>query len=104
MAWVKPRWLLCGPLQSLVRDRLINGSVIFRQQFCQDLLEAVLKPANSCLSVRSLNKERIKKSIYKTRDLARADIFDYIEMFYNPTRRHSHLGGQSPDAFEAASG
>lgn len=51
----------------------------------------------------SLKKERIKKRIYKTRDLAKADIFDYIEMFYNRTRRHSHLGGISPEAFEAAS-
>ena len=51
----------------------------------------------------SLKKERIKKRVYKTRDLARADVFDYIEMFYNPTRRHTHLGGVSPDAFEAAS-
>lgn len=40
----------------------------------------------------SLKKERIRKRIYKTRDLARADIFDYIEVFYNRARRHSHLG------------
>jgi putative transposase len=51
----------------------------------------------------SLKKERIKKRIYKTRELARADIFDYIEVFYNRSRRHSHLGGVSPEAFEAAS-
>lgn len=51
----------------------------------------------------SLKKERIKKRIYKTRDLARADVFDYIESFYNRTRRHSHLGGVSPEAFELAS-
>jgi putative transposase len=51
----------------------------------------------------SLKKERIKRRIYKTRDLARADVFDYIEMFYNRTRRHSHLGGVSPEAFERAS-
>ena len=51
----------------------------------------------------SLKKERIKKRIYKTRDLARADIFDYIEVFYNRKRRHSHLGGVSPEAFERAS-
>jgi transposase InsO family protein len=38
-----------------------------------------------------------------SRDLARADIFDYIEVFYNRTRRHSHLGGVSPEAFEQAS-
>lgn len=48
----------------------------------------------------SLKKERIRKRIYKTRDLARADIFDY---FYNRTRRHSHLGHVSPEAFERAS-
>jgi putative transposase len=51
----------------------------------------------------SLKKERIKKRVYRTRDLARADLFDYMEMFYNPTRRHTHLDGISPDAFEAAS-
>jgi putative transposase len=50
----------------------------------------------------SLKKERIRKRIYKTRDLAKADIFDYIEVFYNRTRRHSHLGGLSPEAFERA--
>ncbi|WP_455426605.1 IS3 family transposase [Dryocola sp. LX212] len=51
----------------------------------------------------SLKKERIRKRIYKTRDLARADIFDYIEVFYNRSRRHRHLGGVSPEAFEQAS-
>ncbi|HBR7864307.1 TPA: IS3 family transposase, partial [Klebsiella pneumoniae] len=51
----------------------------------------------------SLKKERIRKRIYKTRDMARADIFDYIEVFYNRARRHSHLGGVSPEAFEKAS-
>jgi putative transposase len=51
----------------------------------------------------SLKKERVRKRVYKTRELARADIFDYIEFFYNRTRRHSHLGGVSPEAFEQAS-
>lgn len=51
----------------------------------------------------SLKKERIKKRIYTTRDLATAEIYDYIEMFYNPIRRHSHLSGVSPEAFEAVS-
>jgi putative transposase len=51
----------------------------------------------------SLKKERIRKRVYKTRDLARADIFDYIEVFYNRIRRHSHIGGISPEAFEQAS-
>jgi putative transposase len=51
----------------------------------------------------SLKKERIKKRIYKTREIANAEIYDYIEMFYNRTRRHSHLSGVSPEAFEAVS-
>ncbi len=51
----------------------------------------------------SLKKELIKKRIYRNRDPANADIADYIEVFYNRTRRHSHLPGVSPEVFEAAS-
>jgi putative transposase len=50
----------------------------------------------------SLKKERIKKRIYNTRAMATIDVSDYIESFYNPRRRHSHIGGVSPDDFEAA--
>jgi putative transposase len=50
----------------------------------------------------SLKKERIKKQIYKNRELAVNDVADYIDHFYNRTRRHSHLGGVSPEQFEAA--
>jgi len=50
----------------------------------------------------SLKKELVKKQIYKSRDLAKAAITDYIETFYNRARRHSHLGGISPEQFEAA--
>jgi putative transposase len=50
----------------------------------------------------SLKKERIKKQIYKNRDLATKDVADYIDGFYNRTRRHSHLGGVSPEQFESA--
>jgi putative transposase len=50
----------------------------------------------------SLKKERIKKRIYNNRNIATADVSDYIESFYNRTRRHQHIGGVSPEAFEAA--
>jgi putative transposase len=50
----------------------------------------------------SLKKERVKKQIYKNRDLATADISEYIDSFYNSKRRHSHLGGVSPEDFESA--
>src|SRR5215208_1060004 len=49
----------------------------------------------------SLKKERIKKQIYKNRELALADLTAYIDTFYNRIRRHSHLGGLSPEQFEA---
>jgi len=48
----------------------------------------------------SLKTERIGRKVYRTRDAARADVFDYIERFYNPRRRHSKLGYLSPMAFE----
>ncbi len=50
----------------------------------------------------SLKKERIKKQIYKNRELAIADVADYIDTFYNRTRRHRHLGGLSPEQFQTA--
>ena len=48
----------------------------------------------------SLKRERIHRRKYWTRKEATADIRDYIECFYNPRRRHSHLGGLSPIQFE----
>lgn len=36
----------------------------------------------------------------RARDAARAEVFDYIERFYNPRRRHSAIGYVSPVAFE----
>jgi putative transposase len=47
-----------------------------------------------------LNSERIKRRIYATRDEARGDIFDYIELFYNTRRRHGYNDGLSPVQFE----
>lgn len=56
--------------------------------------------AESCFS--SLKEERVRKRICKTRNIARADIFDYIEILFNRPGRHSHLFGISPEAFERA--
>jgi putative transposase len=47
-----------------------------------------------------LKKERVKNQIYKNRDLATKDVADYIDSFYNRIRRHTHLGGMSPEQFE----
>ncbi len=48
----------------------------------------------------TLKTERTSRSNYRTRDDARADVFDYIERFYNPKRRHSTLGYLSPADYE----
>lgn len=81
------------------------------QRFCRqhDLIPSMSRRGNCWDNAvaesffSSLKKERIRKRVYKTRELARADIFDYIEVFYNRQRRHDHLGGVSPVDFEAAS-
>ena len=52
----------------------------------------------------SLKTERIARKTYRTRNQARADVFDYIECFYNPTRRHSTLGYLSSVDFERNAG
>ena len=48
----------------------------------------------------SLKIERTARKVYRTRDQARADVFYYIERFYNPQRRHSTIGYISPMEFE----
>jgi transposase InsO family protein len=44
--------------------------------------------------------ERLSRKQHRTRDGLRADVFDYIERFYNPKRRHSTIGYISPVQFE----
>ena len=48
----------------------------------------------------SLKTERTARKTYRTRQEAKADVFDYIERFYNPKRRHSTIGYLSPVEFE----
>jgi len=47
-----------------------------------------------------LKRERIRRRTYSTRDAARQDVFEYIEMFYNPKRKHTNNGMLSPVDFE----
>lgn len=47
-----------------------------------------------------LKRERVKRKSYKTREDAHRDIFDYIELFVNPKRRHSYNGNLSPVDYE----
>jgi putative transposase len=70
------------------------GSDDWRRFLKANNLEASMSRRGNCWDnaiaesfFSSLKMERIKKRIYKTRDLARADVLDYIESFYNRTRR-----------------
>jgi len=47
-----------------------------------------------------LKRERIRRKKYATREAARADMFEYIEMFYNPQRKHTNNGMLSPSDLE----
>ena len=104
-----------------VRRRRPRGTVIHSDQgsqfgsdawrrFCRShKLEPSMSRKGNCWDnavaesfFSSLKKERLKKQIYRTRALALADVADYIDTFYNRVRRHSYLGGVSPEQFEAA--
>lgn len=115
------RELVLDALLMAVRARRPRGTLIHSDQgtqfgsdawrrFCRShRLEPSMSRKGNCWDnavaeafFGSLKKELIKKQIYKSRDLATAAIADYIEAFYNRSRRHSHLGGLSPEQFETA--
>ena len=45
-------------------------------------------------------RERMRRKVYRTRAEAWQDVFDYIEMFCNPTHKHARNGMMSPVEFE----
>lgn len=48
----------------------------------------------------NLKKEKIRRKVYRTRDEARQAMFEYIELFYNPKRRHTHNNRVAPAVYE----
>ena len=50
-------------------------------------------------SLRALKKGVTQRKIYSTREAAKTEIFNFIEMFYYPIKRHSHFGSVSPAQF-----
>jgi len=82
----------CGDWQKFTDDHNLEISMS-RRGNCHD--NAV---AESFFSL--LKMDRIKRRIFKTRAEARAEIFDYIEFFYNLKRHHGNNGGLSPMAYE----
>jgi len=79
--------------QSFLKSQSLEGSMS-RRGNCHD--NAV---AESFFQL--LKRERIKKKIYGTREEARSDIFDDIEMFYNSKRRHGSSEQMSPTEYES---
>ena len=115
------RELVLDAVLTAVRQRRPRGTLIHSDQgtqygsdawrrFCQsNHLQPSMSRKGNCWDnavaesfFSSLKKERVKKQIFTTRERAIAEVADYIDAFYNPTRRHSHLGGVSPEQFEAA--
>ena len=81
-----------GDWQSFLKANRLVGSMS-RRGNCHD--NAV---AESFFQL--LKRERIKRQIYATREAARCDVFNYIEMFYNPKRRHGTSDNLSPVEYE----
>ncbi len=115
------RELVLDALLIAVRNREPEGTIVHSDQgsqygsddwrrFCRsNSLQPSMSRRGNCWDnavvesfLSSLKKERIKKRIYNTRQQATEDIADYIDGFYNRTRRHKHLSGVSPEQFEAA--
>jgi putative transposase len=48
----------------------------------------------------AVKRKRIRRRTYKTREEARQNVFDYVEMFYNPVRKQIRSGMRSPAEFE----
>ena len=112
------RELVLDSLLMAVRTRQPKGTIIHSdqgsqfgsdawQRFCRaNRLKPSMSRKGNCWDnavvesfFASLKKEKIKKLIYRNREAATAEIIDYIA-FYNHTRRHSHIGGISPEQFE----
>ena len=114
------RHLVLNALSMALGQRQVKGELIHHSdrgaQYLSDDFQALLKQhgiscslsgAGSCYDnavvesfFASLKRERTRRRKYRTRDQARADVFDYIERFYNRQRRHSYVGNISPVEFE----
>jgi len=79
--------------QSFLAQHSLEASMS-RRGNCRD--NAVVE---SCFQL--LNRERIRGRIYPTREAARQDVFEYIDLFCNPKRKHTNNGMLSPVDFES---
>jgi transposase InsO family protein len=114
------RRLVLDALQMAITSRQPEGPLIhhsdrggqytsddFREVLARHGIECSMSSSGNCYDnavVESffgiLKRERVNRVRYRTRDEARADLFQYIEVFYNRKRRHGYLGNVSPADFE----
>ena len=124
IGWSMDRWisrhLVIDALSMAIDQRRPEGDLIhhsdrgaqytsddFRDELETHGIECSMSARGNCYDnavVESffglLKRERVNRVRYRNRDEARADIFEYIECFYNRRRRHGYLGNISPVAFE----
>ena len=124
VGWSMSRWisrhLAIDALNMAIDQRLPEGALIhhsdrgsqytsddFRDELEKHGIQCSMSARGNCYDnavVESffglLKRERVNRAHYLTRDEAKADVFDYIERFYNRKRRHGRLGNISPAAFE----
>ena len=127
VGWSMSRWisrrLVLAALRMAIDARQLEGDLIhhsdrgsqytsddFRDELAKHGINCSMSGSGNCYDnaviesfCASLKRERVNRVRYRTRDQARADIFDYIEVFYNRKRRHSYLGYISPEDFEQQS-
>ena len=124
VGWSMNRWmnrhLALNALNMAIGQRCPGGDLLhhsdrgsqytsddFREQLEKHNIHCSMSARGNCYdnaAVESffglLKRERVNRTRYLTRSEAQADIFDYIERFYNRKRRHGYLGNISPVAFE----
>jgi putative transposase len=106
VGWSMSRWMS----RHLVVDALRMALDDFRDELAKHGIECSMSGSANCYDnavVESffglLERERVNRVRYRTRDEARAELFEYIEVFYNRKRRHGYLGNLSPADFEERS-
>jgi len=127
VGWSMSRWssrrLVVNALQMAVEARRPAGPLIhhsdrggqyssddFRNELARHGIDCSMSSTGNCYDnavVESffgvLKRERVIRVRYRNREEARADLFEYIEVFYNRKRRHGYLGNISPVDFEKQS-
>lgn len=83
------------------------ASAAYRAELAEHGIECSMSRRGNCWDdapvesfFSTLKRELVQRSPWQTRAQARADVFDYIEVFYNRQRRRSALNYQSPSDFE----